>query len=176
MAMITFRPDRVAGAASGPAETALFVGVRAEPSLESTQLRWQVRVGANDTVQLESDATRLESLGGALFLTTREPQEETAAGATPSPIGWMKWIADDGRRSFQIQLAISRVGFDRVCQLAEKGLFPDALLTFKDDGHIEQGSSPDGSKKIWNNVESKLALISEFTFRYDFSAFATVAS
>jgi hypothetical protein len=167
MAMISFQPDSVEADPGGPIETALFLGVRGEPPLESTQLRWQVRVGANDTVQLATSTTYLEKLGGALFLTTKEPRPENAPGEAPAPIGWMRWIAEDGRRSFQIQLAISRVGFDKVCHLAEKGIYPDTILTFNDDGRIEQGIGSDGKKMIWNNAESKVALISEFTLRYD---------
>jgi hypothetical protein len=167
--MVTFQPDRREADPGGHIETALFLGVRHEPSLESTQLRWQVRLHANDIVQLEGGATYLENLGGALFLTTKDPQAETPPGETSGPIGWMKWLGDYGRRSFQIQLAISRVGFDRVCNLAEKGKHPDVILTFDDDGPIEHGLSPDGNKKIWNNVGSTPALISEFTLRYDFS-------
>ncbi len=170
--MVTFQPDRRESEPGGPIETALFLGVRHQPSLESAQLRWQVRLHANDIVQLESSAAYLENFGGALFLTTKEPQAETPPGESPGPIGWMKWIGDHGRRSFQIQLAISGVGFDRVCSLAEKGKYPDAILTFKDDGPIEHGFSPDGNKKIWHNVGSPVALISEFTLRYDFSQYS----
>jgi hypothetical protein len=176
MTMITFRPDQgIEAQPLGRIETALFVGVRAEPPLESTQLRWQVRVGTGDTVQLQTGGTNLENLGGALFLTSKEPLLETASDDAPAPIGWMKWIAEDGRRSYQIQLAISRAGFDRVCHLAEKGRYPDALLTFKDDGHIEEGMSSGGNEKIWINVGSKIALISEFTLRYDFSQFGSMS-
>jgi len=167
--MVTFQPD---GREAEPGlfiETALFLGVRDQPSLESTQLRWQVRLHADDIIQLESGATYLENLGGALFLTTKEPRTDTPPGETPGPIGWMKWMGDLGRRSFQIQLAISGVGFDRVCNLAEKRRYPDAILTFQDDGPIEHGLSPDGNKKIWNNAGSTVALITEFTLRYDFS-------
>jgi hypothetical protein len=170
--MITFRPDRVGAEVRESIESALFLGVRGEPSLESTQLRWQVRLHSNDIVQLETGTTYLESLGGALFLTTKEPRTETAPSETPDPIGWMRWMGDDGRRSFQVQLAISRVGFDRVCNLAEKGRYPEAILTFKDDGPLEHGQSPDGNKKIWKNVGSVPALITEFTLRYDFSPLA----
>lgn len=177
MTMITFRPDRgVEAAPPGRIETALFVGVRAEPPLESTQLRWQVRVGASDTVRLRTGGATLEKLGGALFLTSKEPPIQTALDDAPAPIGWMKWMAEDGRRSYQIQLAVSRVGFDRVCRLAEKGRYPDALLTFKDDGHIEEEMRPGGGEKIWNNLGSPLALISEFTLRYDLSQFDPTAS
>lgn len=175
MMMISFQPDHADSNASGSIETALFLGVRREPSLESTQLRWQVRVGENDIVQLASGATHLEKLGGALFITTKEPPPEIAADETPNPIGWMKWIAEDGRRSFQIQLAISKVGFDRVCRRAERGHYPDAILTFKDDGRIEAVPSPDNNKKLWNNVESKIAFISEFTLRYNLAPALTSA-
>jgi hypothetical protein len=169
MTMITFRPDhRDEAEPLGRIETALFLGVRAEPPLESTQLRWQVRVDASNTVQLESGAS-LEKLGGALFVTSKEPLTDIDPGAEPAPIGWIKWMGEDGRRSYQIQLAISRVGFDRLCRLAEKGRFPDALLTFKDEGRIQEGTRADGSEKIWNNLESKVALISEFTLRYNLS-------
>jgi hypothetical protein len=169
--MVTFQPDEREAETSGSIETALFLGVREEPSLESTQLRWQVRLHQRDIVQVESSATYLENLGGALFLTTKEPQPETPPGETRGPIGWMKWIGEHGRRSFQIQLAISGVGFDRICHLAEKGKYPDAILTFKDDGPIEHGFSPDGNKKIWKNAGSSVALIAEFTLRFDFSPF-----
>ena len=174
--MVTFQPDGRAAEPDGSIETALFLGVRDEPSLESTQLRWQVRLHASDIVQVESGPTYLENLGGALFLTTKEPQPETLPGETRGPIGWMKWIGEHGRRSFQIQLAISGVGFDRVCNLSEKGKYPDAILTFKDDGPIEHGLSPDGNKKIWKNVGSTVALIAEFTLRYDFSPFGHSSS
>jgi hypothetical protein len=170
--MITFQPDGREAEPGLSIETALFLGVRDEPSLESTQLRWQVRQHASDIMQLESGGTYLENLGGALFLTTKEPPPETLPGETHGPIGWMKWIGEDGRRSFQIQLAISAAGFNRVCNLAEKGTYPDAILTFKDDGRIEHGLSPDGNKKIWNNVGSTVALITEFTLRYDLSRLA----
>jgi hypothetical protein len=70
----------------------------------------------------------------------------------------MEWMGELGRRSFQIQLAI-----------AAKGRYPDAMLTFKDDGRIEHGLSPDGNTKIWNNVVLRVALITEFTRRYEFS-------
>jgi hypothetical protein len=103
MTMIAFQPDHADSDATGPIETALFLGVRREPSLESTQLRWQVRVGAHHIVQLASGATYLETLGGALFITTKEPRPEPAADEAPDPIGWMRWIAEDGRRSFQIR-------------------------------------------------------------------------
>lgn len=174
--MITFQRDGREAEPDAFIETALFLGVRDEPSLESTQLRWQVRQHASDIVQLESGGTYLENLGGALFLTTKEPPPETPPGETRGPIGWMKWIGEQGRRSFQIQLAISGVGFDRVCNLAEKGKYPDAILTFKDDGRIEHGLSPGGNKKIWNNVDSTVALITEFTLRYDFSPFVLGSS
>jgi hypothetical protein len=175
MTMISFRPDPLdpdsngASDPGGPIETALFLGVRHEPSLESTQLRWQVRVGANHIVQLASGSTYLENLGGALFITTKEPPPDIAPDETPAPIGWLRWIGEEGRRSFQIQLAISRIGFDRLSHLAAKGHYPDAILTFKDDGRIERVPSPDDNKVIWNNVESKVAYISEFTLRYDLS-------
>jgi hypothetical protein len=167
--MVTFQPDGREAEPGGPLETALFLGVRHEPCLESTQLRWQVRLHAGDIVQIDSGATYLEHLGGALFLTTKEPQPETAPGEARGPIGWMKWIGEHGRRSFQIQLAISGIGFDKVCNLAEKGKYPDAILTFEDEGPIEHGLSPEGNKKIWNTVGSSVALISEFTLRYDFA-------
>jgi hypothetical protein len=170
--MVTFQPDLQATEPGGFVETALFLGVRAEPALESTQLRWQVILHGGDIVQLESSTTYLENLGGALFLTTKEPPPEIVPDATRGPIGWMKWIGEHGRRSFQIQLAISAAGFDRVCGLAQKGRYPDAIITFKDDGAIEHALSPDGNKKIWNNVASAVALISEFTFRYDFTQVA----
>jgi hypothetical protein len=169
MTMISFQPD-LQLEPTGSIETALFLGVRREPSLESTQLRWPVRLSPNDSVQLASSATHLDKLGGALFITTKEPRPEIAQDETPDPIGWMKWLAEDGRRSFQIQLAISRVGFDRVCHRAEQGHYPDAILTFNDDGCIEPVPSPDNNKKLWNNVGSKIALISEFTLRYNLSA------
>jgi hypothetical protein len=174
--MVTFQPDGREAETSGSIDTALFLGVREEPSLESTQLRWPVRLHPSDIVQVESGATYLENLGGALFLTTKEPQPETQPGETRGPIGWMKWMGEHGRRSFQIQLAISGVGFDRICSLAEKGKYPDAILTFKDDGQIEHGLSPDGNKKIWKNAGSTVALIAEFTLRYDFSPFVHSSS
>jgi hypothetical protein len=167
--MVTFQPDGRKAEPGPSIETALFLGVRGEPALEATQLRWQVRPHANDIVQLESGATYLENLGGSLFLTTKEPRAELPPGETPGPIGWMKWIGDHGRHSFQIQLAISGVGFDRVCNLAEKGKYPDAILTFKEAGPIEHGLSPNGNKKIWKNAGSTAAFITEFTLRYDLS-------
>jgi len=169
MAMITFQPDMVEPELRSNVETALFLGVRGNPPLESTQLRWQVKVSADDIVQLESGGTYLEHLGGALFLTTKEPRPEIAPGETPQPIGWIKWIAEQGRRSFQVQLGISRIGFDRICALAEKGRYPHAILTFEEGGGIDYGHSPNGEKKIWKNVESSVALVSEFTLKYDFS-------
>jgi len=169
MTMISFQPDHLKSDPNGPIETGLFLGVRGDPSLESTQLRWQVRVGANHIVQLASGTTYLENLGGALFITTKEPPREIAPDESPDPIGWIRWIGEDGRRSFQIQLAISRVGFDRVCGRAEKGIYPDGILTFRDDGRFEPVPSPDGNKVLWNNLESKVAFISEFTLRYDLS-------
>jgi len=169
MAMITFQPDIVAPDPSSPIETALFLGVRGNPSLESTQLRWQVKVGPNDIVQLESGGSHLEHLGGVLFLTTKEPRPEVSSDEAPQRIGWIQWIAEQGRRSFQIQLAISRIGFDRVCNLAADGRYPFAILTFEEDGRIDNGLSPNGEKKIWKNVESSIALVSEFTLKYDFS-------
>jgi hypothetical protein len=168
--MLTFQPDRQEIKPGGSIETALFLGVRGEPSLESTQLRWQVRSHADDIVQLESGATYLEKLGGAMFLTAKEPRPETSPGESPDPIGWMRWIGDDGRRSYQVQLAISSAGFDRVCRLAANGKFPDAILTFQEDGPIAHGLSPDGNKKIWRNTASTRALISEYTLRYDFAS------
>ena len=174
--MVTFKPDEREADTAGPIETGLFLGVREEPALESTQLRWQVRLHPSDIIQIEDSATYFENLGGALFITTKEKSAETDAVETRGPIGWLKWIGDNGRRSFQIQLAISGVGFDRICQLAEKGLFPDAILTFKEDGPIEHGLSPEGNKKIWTDVSSNVALIAEFTLRYDFSPFIRVHS
>ena len=168
--MVTFQPDRREAETRGAIETALFLGVREEPSLESTQLRWQVRLHPNDVIQVEGGATYLENLGGALFLTTKEPQPESLPGETRGPIGWMKWLGEHGRRSFQIQLAISGVGFDRICRLAEKERYPDAILTFKDEGPIEHGFSPDGNKKIWKDAGLAVAPIAEFTLRYDFSS------
>jgi hypothetical protein len=161
MAMMTFEPDLVEAELRSSIETALFLGVRGNPPLESTQLRWPVKVGPHESVLLQSGA-HLGQLGGALFLTTKEPRPEVAPGETPAPIGWMKWIAEQGRRSFQIQLAISRVGFDRVCGLAEQGRYPHAILTFEEEAGIDDG--------IWKNVESSVALIREFTLRYDFGA------
>jgi hypothetical protein len=168
--MLTFQPDGREAESGLSIETALFLGVRGEPSLEATQLRWQVRLHANDIVQLESGATHFENLGGSLFLTTKEPRAELPPGETPDPIGWIRWIGDQGRRSFQIQLAISAVGFDRVCNLAEKGKYPDAILTFKEDGPIQHGLSPNASKKIWQNASSPTAFISEFTLRFGLSS------
>jgi hypothetical protein len=165
--LLTFQPDPREAEPGGLIETALFLGVRHDPPLETTQLRWQVRLQSKDIVQLENSDTYLENLGGALFLTTKPPPVETPPSETSAPIGWMKWMGEQGRRSFQIQLAISVAGFDRVSHLAEKGRYPDAIITFKDDGPIEHGLSPEGNKKIWNNVASTVALISEFTLRYD---------
>jgi hypothetical protein len=166
--MITFHPDMIVPDVLAPIETALFVGVRARPALESTQLRWQVKVAPHDSVQLESGGMNLEQLGGALFLTTKEPPPETPDGEPPESMGWIKWIGEQGRQSFQIQLAIARVAFDRICLLAEKGRYPQAILSFKEDGPIEEGLGPNRDKKIWNNVQSNFALISEFTLKYDF--------
>jgi hypothetical protein len=166
--MVTFQPDKREAEPSPTIETALFLGVRAEPPLEATQLRWQVRLHADDIVQLESGAY-LENLGGSLFVTTKEPRVELQANETPSPIGWLKWIGDHGRHSFQIQLAISAVGFDRICNLAGKGKYPDAILTFNEDGPIEHGLSPTGNKKLWKNAAASPAFITEFTLRYDLS-------
>jgi hypothetical protein len=168
MTMISFQPDPADSDRNSPIETALFLGVRGEPSLEATQLRWQVRVGSHQIVQLASGGAYLENLGGAIFITTKEPLPEHAQDDTPDPIGWMRWIAEDGRRSFQIQLAISRIGFDRVWGRAETGHYPDAILTFKEDS-IERVPSPDDTKVLWNNVASKVAYISEYTLRYDLS-------
>jgi hypothetical protein len=169
--MVTFQPDKRKAEPGPSIETALFLGVRAEPALEATQLRWQVRLHADDIVQLESGAY-LENLGGSLFITTKEPRVEVQPNETPGPIGWLKWIGEHGRHSFQIQLAISAVGFERVCNLAEKGKYPDAILTFKEDGSIEHGLSPAGNKKIWNNSAASPAFINEFTLRYDLSPLA----
>jgi hypothetical protein len=166
MVMIAFEPDRLE-AQRELNETALFVGVRGDPPLESTQLRWQVRASTNDVVELKMGPTYLQQLGGALFLTTREPRVQTAEGEIPPPIGWMRWIANNGHRSFHIQLAISAIGFDRVCHQAEKGKYPDAILTFQEDGPIDFLDRDKGHKKKWNNVESKHAYISEYTLRYD---------
>jgi len=169
MAMIAFQPDMIDPDLRSSIETGLFLGVRGDPSLESSQLRWQVKVGTDDIVQLEPGGAYLNSLGGALFLTTKEPRPEVSPDATPPPIGWIKWIAEQGRRSFQIQLAISRIGFDRVCGLAERGRFPHAILTFEKDGPITFGLGLNGDKKIWQNIESSVALVNEFTLKYDFS-------
>ena len=149
-------------------ETALFLGVRRDPPLESTQLRWQVKAGVQETVQLESGHA-LEILGGALFVTTKEPKLEIADGEIPPPLGWIRWIGDDGRRSFQIQLAISRVGFDRLCDLAQQARYPHAILAFAEDGGIGGLSEAQSDVKIWKNIEAKRVLIDEYTFRYDFT-------
>lgn len=169
MPMITFQPDMIGAELRTSIETALFLGVRGNPPLESTQLRWQVKVIPEDIVRLEPGGAYLDNFGGALFLTTKEPRPEVLPDETPPPAGWIKWIAEQGRRSFQIQLAISRTGFDRVCGLAEKGRFPRAILSFEEDGAITHEPNPDGEKKIWKNIESSVALVSEFTLKYDFS-------
>jgi hypothetical protein len=168
MTMITFEPDMQEAASSGLIETALFLGVRGDPPLESTQLRWQVKSSTRETVQLESGQA-LESFGGALFVTTKEPKKEIADGETPAPLGWIRWIGDGGRRSFQIQLAISRVGFDRLCDLAQRGKYPHAMLTFAEDGSIGELSEAQSGVKIWKNIEAERVLVAEYTFRYDFS-------
>jgi hypothetical protein len=168
MTMITFEPDMQDAALSDPIETALFLGVRGDPPLESTQLRWQVKTSAQQTVQLES-GHGLESLGGALFVTTREPRIEIADGEIPPPLGWIRWIGDSGRRSFQIQLAISRIGFDRLCALAQEGRYPHAILTFAEDGSIGALSEAQGEIKIWKNIEANKVLIDEYTLRFDFT-------
>lgn len=167
--MVTFQPDERDADSGVAIETGLFLGVREEPALESTQLRWQVRLHPSDIFQVESSGTYLEELGGALFITTKEPLAEMQPGETRGPVGWMKWIGNNSRRSFQIQLAISAAGFDRVCRLAEKGQYPDAILTFKEDGPIEHGFSPEGNKKVWTKDSPVVALLAEFTLRYDFS-------
>ena len=169
MTMITFLPDMVGPGQRSSVETALYVGVRANPALESTQLRWQVKVSPHEIVRLESSGASLDQLGGAFFLTTKEPRAQDLLSETTQPIGWIKWIAEQGRRSFQIQLAISRIGFDQVCGLAEKGRYPHAMLSFAQDSGIDGGLSPDGEMKVWKNVASSVALISEFTLKYDFS-------
>src|SRR5260370_36281939 len=87
VAMITFQPDMVEPDLRSNVETALFLGVRGNPPLESTQLRWQVKVGPDDIVQLESGGTSLEHLGGALFLTTKEPRPALAPGEPRQPMG-----------------------------------------------------------------------------------------
>jgi hypothetical protein len=166
MTMITFEPDLQETGMPETIETALFLGVRGDPPLESTQLRWQVRTSSQETLQLESGHS-LERLGGALFVTTKEPTAEIAPGRTPAPLGWIRWIGDSGRRSFQIQLAISRVGFDRLCDLAKQGRYPDALLSFAEDGGIGDSPVSQGTTKIWKNIEDKVALVDEYTFRYD---------
>ena len=172
MVMITFAPDLAKPDVSTIVETALFIGVRAHPVLESTQLRWQVKVGPNDIVELESGGEYLERLGGALFLTTKEPAPELAPEEILEHVGWIKWLAERGRNSFQIQLAISRLGFDRICHLAESGRYPHVMLTFADDGPIEIAPSPNQEKKLWHNVRSNFATISEFTFKYDLAAWS----
>jgi hypothetical protein len=169
MVAITFHPDLIVPEASTSIETALVIGIRANPALESTQLRWQVKVGPHDTVQLESGGLSLEQLGGALFLTTKEPPPDILPDEPLQHVGWIKWIAERGRQSFQIQLAISRIAFDRVCHLAEMGRYPNAMLTFEDDGPIEISISPHRETKIWNNVKSNFATIREFTLKYDLS-------
>ena len=167
MTMIIFEPDMQDGIVSKSIETALFLGVRGDPPLESTQLRWQVKTSAQETVQLESGHA-LDSLGGALFVTTKEPKMETADGEIAAPLGWIRWMGDGGRRSFQIQLAISRVGFDRLCDLAQRGRYPHAILTFVEDGAIGALSDAQKDVKIWKNVEARKVYVEEYTFRYDF--------
>lgn len=168
MTRITFEPDMQDAASSESIETALFLGVRGDPRSESTQLRWQVKASVRETVQLESGQA-LESLGGPLFVTTKEPKVEMADGQSPGPLGWIRWIGDDGRRSFQIHLAISFVGFDRLCGLAQQGRYPHAILTFAEDGSIGALTEAQSDVKIWKNIEAKRVLIDEYTFRYDFT-------
>ena len=146
--MVTFKPDERAADTEGPIETGLFLGVREEPALESTQLRWQVRLSPSDIIQVESSDTYLTNLGGALFVTTKALSAEAQPDEKSGPVGWIRWVGENGRRSFQIQLAISGTGFDRICHLAEKGRYPDAIITFKEDGPIEHGFSPDGNKRF----------------------------
>jgi hypothetical protein len=66
--MVTFRPDEREAEPGGPVETALFLGVREEPSLESTQLRWQVRLHAGDIVQVESAGNAARRNAGPYWL------------------------------------------------------------------------------------------------------------
>ena len=166
MTMLAFMPDRSESSSAIASDTALFVGVRGDPALESTQLRWQVRLSSSEFVRLE-DGGSLNEFGGALFITTKEPLPEPVPGASPEPIGWLKWIAAAGRRSFQIQLRISRTGFDRVCGMAENARYPAAMLTFADEGFVVAQDENDQSKKLWNNTQSRIALIGEYTLRYD---------
>jgi hypothetical protein len=170
MITITFHPDPVVPDSSTRIETALVIGIRANPALESTQLRWQVKVGPDDLVELESGGLFLQHLGGALFLTTKEPPPDIDPEKTPEHVGWIKWLGELGRQSFQIQLAISRLAFDRISRLAEQGRYPNAMLAFNEEGPIERGVSPDRERKIWNNVRSNFATISEFTLKYDLSS------
>ena len=168
MTMLSFTPDMPESTLGGSSDTALFLGVRGDPPLESTQIRWQVKLSVSESVRLE-DGGALQEFSGALFITTKEPPPELALGASPDPIGWLRWIAAAGRRSFQIQLRISRTGFDRVCGLAESARYPAAILTFADEGYVIADDEIDQSKKLWKNTQSKIALIGEYTLRYDMS-------
>jgi hypothetical protein len=167
MPLLTFRPDFVETPPVDRIETALFFGIRRNPPLESTQLRWQVRLSQGESLKLETGGA-LEHWGGALFLTTKEPPPEALSDTAPAAIGWMRWIASDGRRSFQIQLAISRVGFDRVYALAANGHYPDAILNFRGDDSVQEDAEVQGTS--WKNVESSVAELSEFTLRYDLAS------
>jgi hypothetical protein len=88
VAIITFNPDVLdSQMAESPRECAFFIIAHGDAQ-ESSQIRWQVTVGADDSVQLET-GDFLERLGGALFLTARE---RPTATEQPDACGWIRWF------------------------------------------------------------------------------------
>jgi hypothetical protein len=69
-------------------------------------------------------------------------------------------------KCYQIELWVSQVAFDQVRDLAMRGIFPTAILTFKDDCGIKYGGSPDGDDKDWDDVNHRHVPIAEFSLRY----------
>src|ERR1700753_1331584 len=68
----TFQPDNRKADRAVIVETGLFMGVRDELELAATQLRWQVRLHPDHIVQVEGGNSYLETLGGSLFITSKD--------------------------------------------------------------------------------------------------------
>jgi hypothetical protein len=142
----------------------MFLNVSGSPRKISNQVRWQVVVGDDDMVVLESGGD-FASFAGTLFVCAEEPRLVSHGVQGQAPANGAI-DCDSSRTCYQIELWVSQETFAQVSDLAMRGIFPMVTLTFKDGCGIEYAGAPDGALKNWDNVRRTHVPIAEFSLRY----------
>jgi len=160
MPMIHFERD----ASPESADSMLSVNVSGSPRQVSSQLCWPIVVGGDDTVTLASGGD-FSTFGGTLFVCVEEPRV-VRSGIHTEVLANGYIDCSTANKCYQIELWVSQVAFDQVRDLAMRGIFPSAFLTFNEGCGIQYGGSPDGDDKDWDDVHHRHVPIAEFSLRY----------